>query len=204
MGKVLIFVGLLVVVSVVAAGRFERSVFGSRVRRDASMRCCNDGFDKSEIHAKFAEIRTACIGELGLGEVSHEEMMKNREHLNCITECIAKKEGIADETGALVHTDLAKVVTEHMSTIEWKVPLAEGFIKQCFDEVESTDGAFVPSDEAKCNPEGFDFVFCLWRQFTLSCPEEFRDDSDKCVELREKLSNKEDVSGLHDEIEAAE
>ncbi|XP_050067538.1 uncharacterized protein LOC126556327 [Anopheles maculipalpis] len=204
MGKVLILLGLLVVVSVAAAGRFERAVFAPRVRRDASMRCCNDGFDQSEIHAKFAEIRTACIGELGLGEVSHEEMMKNREHLNCITECIAKKEGIADENGELVHTDLARVVSEHMSTIEWKVPLAEGFIKQCFDEVEASDSAFVPSDDAKCNPEGFDFVFCLWRQFTLACPEEFRDDSDKCVELREKLSNKEDVSGLHDEIEAAE
>uniref|UniRef100_A0A182MX41 Uncharacterized protein n=1 Tax=Anopheles culicifacies TaxID=139723 RepID=A0A182MX41_9DIPT len=205
MGKVLILsVGLLVVVGAVAAGRFERSVFAPRVRRDASMRCCNDGFDQSEVHAKFAEIRAACVGELGLAEVPHEEMMKNHEHLHCITECIAKKEGLADETGALVHEDLAKVVTEHMSTIEWKVPLAEGFVKQCFDEVEATDGAFVPSDEAKCNPEGFDFVFCLWRQFTLSCPEEFRDDSDKCVELREKLANKEDVSGLHDEIEAAE
>uniref|UniRef100_A0A182W1Q3 Uncharacterized protein n=1 Tax=Anopheles minimus TaxID=112268 RepID=A0A182W1Q3_9DIPT len=205
MGKVLILsVGLLVVVGVVAGGRFERSVFAPRVRRDASMRCCNDGFDQSEIHAKFAEIRNACVGELGLADVPHEEMVKNREHLNCVTECIAKKEGIADESGALVHTDLTKVVTEHMSTIEWKVPLAEGFIKQCFDEVEAADSAFVPGDEAKCNPEGFDFVFCLWRQFTLSCPEEFRDDSDKCVELRDKLTNKEDVSGLHDDIEAAE
>ncbi|XP_049296938.1 uncharacterized protein LOC125770913 [Anopheles funestus] len=205
MGKVLILsVGLLVVASVVAGGRFERSVFAPRVRRDASMRCCNDGFDKSEIHAKFAEVRMACIGELGLGEVPHDEMMKNHEHLHCITECIAKKEGIADENGELIHTDLAKIVMEHMSTIEWKVPLAEGFIKQCFDEVEAADSAFEPSDDAKCNPEGFDFVVCLWRQFTLACPEEFRDDSEKCVELREKLSNKEDVSGLHDEIEAAE
>nr|QXO35795.1 odorant binding protein Obp57 [Anopheles merus]QXO35797.1 odorant binding protein Obp57 [Anopheles merus] len=204
MGKVLIlFVGALVVASV-AAGRFERSVFAPRMKRGATMRCCNDGFEKSEVHAKFAEVRTACMEELGLGETTHEELIKNREHLNCITECIAKKEGIADEGGALLHTDLAKVVLEHMSTIEWKVPLAEGFIQQCFDEVELTDGAFVPSDEAKCNPEGFDFVFCLWRQFTLACPEEFRDDSEKCVELRDKLTNKEDVSDLHDDIEAAE
>uniref|UniRef100_A0A182QNQ2 Uncharacterized protein n=1 Tax=Anopheles farauti TaxID=69004 RepID=A0A182QNQ2_9DIPT len=202
MGKVLIFVAVLVVAT--AAGRLERSPFGSRIRRDASMRCCNDGFDQSEIHAKFAEVRTGCIQELGLGDVPHEEMIKNRENLNCVTECIARKEGIADETGALVHEDLSKVVLEHMSTIEWKVPLAEGFVKQCFDEVDAAHSDFAPTDEAKCNPEGFEFVFCLWRHFTLSCPEEFRDDSEHCVELRNKLANKEDVSELHDGIGAAE
>uniref|UniRef100_A0A182N394 Uncharacterized protein n=1 Tax=Anopheles dirus TaxID=7168 RepID=A0A182N394_9DIPT len=143
MGKVLIFVAVLVVAT--AAARFERSPFASRVRRHAAMRCCNDGFDQSEIHAKFAEVRTGCIQELGLEAVPHEEMMKNRENLNCVTECIAKKEGIADEAGALVHTDLSKAVLEHMSTIEWKVPLAEGFVKQCFDEVDAAHAAFVPT-----------------------------------------------------------
>ncbi|XP_053679724.1 uncharacterized protein LOC128730676 [Anopheles nili] len=202
MGKVLILVSLLVAAA--TAGRFERSAFDARVRRDASMRCCNDGFDKSEIHAKFAEIRAACVEELSLQEISHEELVKNREHLNCITECIVKKEGIADENGELLHTDLAKVVVEHMSTIEWKVPLAEGFVKQCFDEVEEAHSSFVPTDEATCNPEGFDFVFCLWRQFTLACPEEFRDDSERCNELREKLMNKDDVTEIHSGVDSAE
>ncbi|XP_058130655.1 uncharacterized protein LOC131286866 [Anopheles ziemanni] len=202
MGKVLLVVSLMVVVA--AAGRFDRSISAPRTRRHAPMRCCNDGFDKSEVHAKFAEIKEGCVTELGLAEVPHEELFKNRENLHCITECIAKKEGIADETGALLHTDLASAVEQHMSSVEWKVPLVAGFVKQCFDQVDEKHSGFAPTDEAKCNPEGFEFVVCLWRQFTLSCPEEFRDDSEQCIELREKLTNNESLDELESDVDAAE
>ncbi|KFB47219.1 AGAP011368-PA-like protein [Anopheles sinensis] len=202
MGKVLLVVSLLVVAA--AAGRFDRSIFTSRTRRHASMRCCNDGFDKSEVHAKFAEIKEGCVTELDLAEVPHEELFKNHEHLHCITECIVKKEGIADENGALFHTDLASAVEQHMSSVEWKVPLVAGFVKQCFDQVDEKHSGFAPTEEAKCNPEGFEFVVCLWRHFTLACPEEFRDDSEKCTELREKLTNNESLAELESDVDVAE
>ncbi|XP_049540512.1 uncharacterized protein LOC125954348 [Anopheles darlingi] len=201
MGKVLFLLCLVVVA--VAAGQFERSALAFRMRRHASMRCCNDGFETSEIHAKFEEIRQGCLQDLGLEGVPDEEIHKNREHLNCITECIVKKEAIAEENGALVHTDLAKVVQEHMSTIEWKVPLVDGFVKQCFDMVDEAHKDFQPSEEAKCNPEGFEFVFCLWRQFALSCPEEFRDNSERCTELREKLTNNENIGAWRSDVDEA-
>ncbi|XP_052862102.1 uncharacterized protein LOC128268863 [Anopheles cruzii] len=202
MGKVLILVALMVVASVSA--RFDRVAIGARLRRGAPMRCCNDGFDTSEVHAKFEELRDGCMKDLALDGVPHEELVKSRENLNCITECIAKKEGIADENGALLHSDLAEAVREHMSSIEWKVPLVDGFVKQCFDTVDVAHADFQPSDEAKCNPEGFEFVFCLWRQFALTCPEEFRDGSEKCVELREKLTNDETADAFHNDVHEAE
>uniref|UniRef100_A0AAG5DQR0 Uncharacterized protein n=1 Tax=Anopheles atroparvus TaxID=41427 RepID=A0AAG5DQR0_ANOAO len=202
MGKLLIVFCLLL--AAVTAARFDRSIFGSRIRRHAPMRCCNDGFEMSEVHAKFAAIREGCVKDLGLEEVPHDELFKNHANLHCITECIVKMEGIADENGAMLHTDLAKAVEEHLSSVEWKVPLVAGFVKQCFDEVDEKHSGFTPTEEAKCNPEGFDFVFCLWRQFTLSCPEEFRDDSEKCTELREKLTNNESFGDLHSDVDVAE
>ncbi|XP_053685999.1 uncharacterized protein LOC128735543 [Sabethes cyaneus] len=164
-----------------------------RAKRSHHSRCCNDGFEDSVNHEKVVSVRRQCAEEMGITEMSEEELLKNRETLVCLIECITKKHALADEKGDLLHEDLAKALKQHFSVAEWKTPLLDDFIKECFDYAEAEHEKH--SDESgKCNPEGFHFGYCLWRHFTLACPEEMQDDSERCESIRGKLKSDESVS----------
>ncbi|XP_021707988.1 uncharacterized protein LOC5567431 isoform X1 [Aedes aegypti] len=192
---------LVAIVATVAIGTSQAFVpVFHRFRRSPSVRCCNDGFEDSINHEKVVAVRRTCAEELGLNEMSEEELLKNRENLVCLVECIAKKHELADETGDLLHEDLAKALKEHFSVAEWKAPLLDDFIKQCFDHAEEEHEKH-PTEEGKCNPEGFDFSYCLWRHFTLACPEELQDDSERCEAIRGKLKSDEDVGFWNNDLD---
>uniref|UniRef100_A0A1Q3FRW7 Putative odorant-binding protein n=1 Tax=Culex tarsalis TaxID=7177 RepID=A0A1Q3FRW7_CULTA len=199
------FLALVVLVAVCCTGDASPTSQNStglrqRFRRNASARCCNDGFEDSENHAKVTEVRHECAEELGLSEMSEEELLKDREHLICLIECITKKHDLADEHGNLHHEDLEKAVHEHFSVAEWKAPLLDGFIKECFDEAED-EHSHHETEEGKCNEEGFQFAYCLWRHFTLACPEELQDKSERCEGIRSKLASNEKVSFWNNDID---
>ncbi|XP_055591679.1 uncharacterized protein LOC129743623 [Uranotaenia lowii] len=198
MGKVgLIFV----VLSIGLAAGFVPSLLElHRVRRSPSIRCCNDGFEDTVNHEKIVAVRRECAEELGLNEMSEEELVSNRDNLVCLLECIVKKHDLADEKGDLLHDDLAEALKEHFQAAEWKAPLIDGFIKECFDHAEH-EHEEEGTEEGKCNPEGFHFAYCLWRQFTLACPEEMQDGSEKCDTIRGKLKSNENVSFWHNDFE---
>ncbi|XP_065073557.1 uncharacterized protein LOC135697699 isoform X2 [Ochlerotatus camptorhynchus] len=191
---------LAFVVTTIAIGTGQAFVpVLNRFRRSPSARCCNDGFEDSMNHEKVVAVRRTCAEELGLNEMS-DELLKSRENLVCLVECIAKKHELADETGDLRHEDLAKALKEHFSVAEWKVPLVDDFIKQCFDHAEEEHEKHAP-EEGKCNPEGFHFSYCLWRHFTLACPEEMQDDSERCESIRGKLKSDEKISFWNNDID---
>ncbi|XP_058463568.1 uncharacterized protein LOC131437914 [Malaya genurostris] len=165
-----------------------------RSHRSPPLRCCKDGFEESLNHEKVQVVRRECAEELGLTAMSEDELLKNRKGLVCLIECITKKHDLADEKGELLQEDLAKALKEHFSIAEWKVPLLDGIISECFQFAEEEHEKH-SSDDGTCNPEGFHFGYCLWRKFTLACPEEMQDDSEHCESIRGKLKSN-DTEGL--------
>ncbi|XP_055534859.1 uncharacterized protein LOC129724194 [Wyeomyia smithii] len=171
-----------------------------RAKRNPPSRCCNDGFEDSVNHEKVVAVRRQCAEEMGITEMSEEELLKNRETLVCLIECITKKHALADENGDVLHEDLAKALKEHFSVAEWKTPLLDEFIHECFEYAEAEHEKH-SEEGGKCNPEGFHFGYCLWRHFTLACPEEMQDDSERCESIRGKLKSDESVSVWNADID---
>ncbi|XP_055627361.1 uncharacterized protein LOC129769262 [Toxorhynchites rutilus septentrionalis] len=202
MGKVLaIFLAVVVIefCEGFASPPALASVF-RRSRRSSSFRCCNDGFDDTANHEKFTGIRQECAEELKLSEMSEDELLNNHENLYCLIECISKKYELADDQGNMLHEAMTEAVKEHFSVVEWKVPLLDEFIKDCFDYAEEEHVKHSTEEEGKCNAEGFHFAYCLWKSFTLACPDEMRDDSERCESIRDKLNSNERVSFWNNDI----
>ncbi|XP_058833859.1 uncharacterized protein LOC131691462 [Topomyia yanbarensis] len=197
---------VLVILGIVTGPVFASPCNGTsvayRARRSPPSRCCNDGFEDSLNHEKVLAVRSECVVELGLTEMPEEELVKNGETVACLIECVTKKHELADEHGDLLHEDLAKAVKDHFSVAEWKAPLLDGIIAECFKFAEEQHEEH-PSEDGKCNPEGFYFSYCLWKSFTLACPEEMQDDSERCESIRGKLKSNEKVEHWNADIDEA-
>lgn len=80
--------------------------------------------------------------------------------------------------------------TQSLAQATWQQTASANVSTTCLDEVAAAPGNRTSSG---CNPAALQLSFCVWREFTLRCPAEFRSHSRRCDTLRDRLTAGENL-----------
>lgn len=143
----------------------------------------------------FKQMRAECVDEI-IGDEAIEEMSfdpydcekmnKMKSDMICVSECIARKANFIDDEGAMNKTAVLAAVKASVKNTEWKLAAAEEIVNKCFTETKDVE----ESDE--CNALPMKISYCIWGEFTKSCPEELQINSKKCQKIREHIDLDDD------------
>ncbi|XP_037931701.1 uncharacterized protein LOC119666494 [Teleopsis dalmanni] len=180
----------------------ESKECGKRDWKKDGLCCTGDKFDMKHFEV-FKEAKKQCYAEVrgnnsddSFDPFDCQKMQQVKEQVVCVSECVAKKLNIVDETGALNRDVLLTHLKSKIGDSQWKKDVLESYVDKCAGEAKEKTVKNSSEEVNKCNSQPMTFHHCLWREFTNGCPVELRVDSPKCSKIRVRLA-KGDTSFLN-------
>lgn len=95
-----------------------------------------------------------------------------------------------DADGNLV-PDAVRNYTQQLSQAGWQRAAAANVSDTCL--AEDANATATPTTDNGCNMAALRLSYCLWREFTRACPRELQSRSKRCLLLRDRLVNGENL-----------
>ena len=113
-------------------------------------------------------------------------LKKMKETVICTMECVGKQAGALKDDGDMLDDkkDFRDKTNQFLVIADWQKEFSEEFSKSC-EELVATQPR--EPEEGKCNPFAARYTYCMWRKFTLACPNSFMNNSKRCQKIRKSL-----------------
>ncbi|XP_055591680.1 uncharacterized protein LOC129743624 [Uranotaenia lowii] len=128
------------------------------------------------------EIQKQCAAQAGLPEDMNEEaMLKNRDKVACMHQCVMAKFNLTDSDGNLKFDPVVKGVKQYFNASQWEVPLKEALIDECYNENKQA------AKPDACNPMALSFGECLWKKIDAACKTPEGQGSGQCAAVQAQV-----------------
>lgn len=81
---------------------------------------------------------------------------------------------------------------EHYAIQDWERSASNELVENCEKEIAQTTSKDLNSNGLQCSPKMAEFVYCMWRQFFLTCPTSKQQSTKQCEKLRHVLQQHDD------------
>lgn len=79
---------------------------------------------------------------------------------------------------------MKSVVRENFARQNWQQNSTDELVEKCAKEINDSSNFSLDKFGLKCNTKMAQFSYCMWRQFTISCPAEKQQKTRQCEKLR--------------------
>ncbi|KAK4879052.1 hypothetical protein RN001_007198 [Aquatica leii] len=120
-----------------------------------------------------------------------EKIIKTRNNILCMTQCIAQKLKLADSIGNPLSEAIGNYISKkHSGT--WIAPLAKNITLKCVKQVKDITTSFLQNKtQTVCNPAFQELSFCLFKEVQMNCPKNLITSHRRCESFR--MDSKDDV-----------
>ncbi|GAB0089473.1 hypothetical protein DMENIID0001_040160 [Sergentomyia squamirostris] len=149
--------------------------------------CCRDQIEKTDTHDKLKEMKKQCYQEIRANHddaepfdmFSCERLKRIKEDTECAKECIAKKLNFLDDNGDFREDFVKDFFRNDYTEAEWAKEKSDEVVGKCLSEASNEKR----SDDKKCSSKPIKFYYCMWKEFSIRCPQDRKKDSRMCNRL---------------------
>lgn len=81
-----------------------------------------------------------------------------------------------------------KVAKSNFAQEKWEQAASDSLVDKCVDEINTNDRHPVNAFGYECSSKAAELVFCMWREFFLTCPADKQRKNRSCQKLRGVLT----------------
>lgn len=137
---------------------------------------------------------------------SYDRVNFHKTLVICTIDCVAQKAGIVrmcemyfpnrwlmifwqiDDEGAVNVQAAKKLAKSSFAQEAWEQAASDNLVDKCVDEINTSDRHPVNAYGYDCSSKAAEFVYCMWRELFLTCPDDKQQKSKSCQKLRGVLS----------------